>query len=1542
MYTTMKRILGLDLGTNSIGWAMIESNIYDDSEPAKLQGRILRLGSRIIPMEGDALSKFESGTPESKAAARRLARGARRLNHRYKLRRTRLIRAFKILGWLSPDFPEDFKKNPNHTIKSYLPYSDDLRREVADYFEITGQLNTQGEQYEIPEDWIIYYLKAKALREQISLTELARVLYHYNQRRGFRSSRKDQIQTESDQESDSVKYPITEKWIEIVHIQDIEDLGPAQGKNKDQNFFRLHCRAGELSFEVIQRRRQAPDWQGKDLELTISRKTTKSGEVSYTVAEVDPADWQNRKEALEKDVNRTSLHLSEYYLQQLRQDRNYRIRERIVDRSFYQKEMDAIWQCQEQYYKDIFADRTNIDAIADAFYVHNRQKNKEIRSRDLYHIFRNDIIYYQRGLKSQKGLLANCRYESRTYLDKDGVQCSAGIKVAPKSHPLFQEFRIWQIIHNLRIHDKEKQAGSRQQNSSNDSGEHLTTEAKERLFELFDQSAELTSDAILQHLGFKKNRLEADGKTYPVRLNYPEDTSFPGNQTKTLFRKVFRKHSFQQQGEVLLADPHRLHQLWHVLYSLPEKKDIESALSNTKYFDFPQPLIKHLASLPAFKSEYAAYSVRALNNLLPLMRAGSYWSEEGLRPKAKGQKGYSLQPAIDLRNRIELFIDSEDGTSISDVARGHVQKENLHSLTDFQGLSVTTACYVAYGRHSEPANEHKYDSVADLRIRELVPYNSMRNPVVEKLVREALNLVRDIWQDPALGRPDYIHVELGRELRKNNKQRQEDSTHNMKNRLERARIEALLRELRCPQANPDSPADQDRFRLWKENGGRQAEEQFESIFKTNKAEFVSNADIEKYKLWAEQGYRSPYTGKPIKLSDLFTEKYQIDHILPRSRFYDDSVGNKVIVEAKINAIKGNRTAIQFIEDMQGRDGEARVLDMETYLKNVDAIFSKKKRRYLKLSEIPEDFVERQLNDTRYLARTVAQFLRPVAKGDETNDGIVYTNGAITTDLKYKWGLHKLWKELVRPRFERLQRLTGEQLIIDSSDKRKDIHFAKDYKRIDHRHQALDGLIVACTTRRHIQYLNSLSSFSNDPADNERYTYWKKWKYLLKKEKELRGETIGMTEFAPPWGTENDGIFFKNVREHLERVAVSYKPSSRLVSPTTNRYWRWKQVDGQWKKVLELQSAPVSDDKYWVAVRQSLFGQPLGRIYLPEYKKNVDLSKAVKAQSEFIRSGNIWKSEDWRIAKTSLRRTISSIIVRYNHDLKAVLTYLRSNPVFDEGTGQVLDKLDMMQFRKYASKRVAIDDSFTVDKIENLPNAHHANNWLPKLLREHLANYDNDPKKAFKGEGLEQLLRLSPFPINKISRKEGGYKIELDNKLLDGDKGVNQYFVIEIVQEENKKTGELQVVRKYSTPPFLEVIPRLAKKLPVHDQNPDAGYIILSPGDTVYVPTADEDVTQIDWTDKKKIVERLYIMKSSNKGQCFFAPAHIARPIIDTKELGSNNKSERPWGNSDKGFDEERMIKACCIKVHIDRLGNVRPVNVLRSNMVDKTEETVDI
>lgn len=103
----MKKVLGLDLGTNSIGWALVEQNFKEK------QGNIIGLGSRIIPMSQDVLGKFESGQSISQTADRTSYRGTRRMYQRDNLRRERLHRVLNVLDFLPKHYAKsiDFEKH---------------------------------------------------------------------------------------------------------------------------------------------------------------------------------------------------------------------------------------------------------------------------------------------------------------------------------------------------------------------------------------------------------------------------------------------------------------------------------------------------------------------------------------------------------------------------------------------------------------------------------------------------------------------------------------------------------------------------------------------------------------------------------------------------------------------------------------------------------------------------------------------------------------------------------------------------------------------------------------------------------------------------------------------------------------------------------------------------------------------------------------------------------------------------------------------------------------------------------------------------------------------------------------------------------------------------------------------------------------------------------------------------------------------------------------------------------------------------------------
>jgi CRISPR-associated endonuclease Csn1 len=149
----MKTILGLDLGTSSIGWALVK-----EADAPNEKSSILRLGVRVNPLSTDEVKNFEKGKSITTNADRTLKRSMRRNLQRYKLRRQSLT--------------DILRKNSFFTDDSILSEN--------------GNKST----------FETYRLRSKAASEEISMEELARVMLMINKKRGYRSSRKAKNQDE--------------------------------------------------------------------------------------------------------------------------------------------------------------------------------------------------------------------------------------------------------------------------------------------------------------------------------------------------------------------------------------------------------------------------------------------------------------------------------------------------------------------------------------------------------------------------------------------------------------------------------------------------------------------------------------------------------------------------------------------------------------------------------------------------------------------------------------------------------------------------------------------------------------------------------------------------------------------------------------------------------------------------------------------------------------------------------------------------------------------------------------------------------------------------------------------------------------------------------------------------------------------------------------------------------------------------------------------------------------------------------------------------
>lgn len=1539
----MKKILGLDLGTNSIGAALI--NLPETLEDFGKEGNIEWLGTRILPIDSEYLQNYEIGKKaDTKAAARRKKRSVRRLKHRYKLRRTRLIKVFKILGWIDNSYPEDFKKtlreNPDFKfdINSYLPFSDETLKNAS---KELGFSISDDKKIKFPQDWIVYYLRKKALSEKITIQELARIIYMFNQRRGFKSSRKDLkdskilnyddfkkikdeiLSTNEKKNKNVIDEKIETKFVSITKVKLVEKINDEKDKNEKLSY---KIEVEDTRIEPWEEKfKKAPDWLGKEKTFLICQKIDKNGKFTQNKPQAPTDDdWTLNMVALDEEIYSANKHPGEFFFDKICKDKNYKIRHQVIYREKYINEFIKIFEKQIEYHSELL-NRDKLEEIAKTLYKNNKEKQEKIKNNDLLHLFINDIIYYQRDLKSQKHLISGCQYEKLRYR-KNGVEYVRGVKVIPASSPLFQEFRIWQDIHNIRIYQKEGIIDDKQQINIDVTSRYMTDDLKAILFEKLNYMKEINEEGIFsiinEYYAERPSNDMLSKDSYFINLFKNRDY-IHGNTTIYKFKKIFNEKDYKEKGNLILTNEKKLYKLWHIIYSInstdkvKSDKGIETALKNND-FCLPDEIINEFKKLPEFEKKYGSFSYKALKKLLPVIRCGKYWDENEINNEVK--------------LRIQKIINGEFDENIDNYTRDNIKKYFLNirskkltklNNSDFQGLPVWLAGYVVYGRHSELTNNNKYTNYNDINAIQLIPNNSLRNPIVEQVLRETLNLIKDIWKN--YGQPDEIHIELGRELKNNQQEREKYSNIAYNNNLEKERIKKILYELYNNsfdeyiddstinenvefevKPNPESHIDIEKFRIWKNCSGTNNQE-LEKLFKNgNKEKYPTYDEIKRYILWLTQKCISPYTGKIIRLSKLFTNDYEIEHIIPKSLLKYDSFENLVICESVINKQKGNLLARQFIRKYSGQtislnDKDFNIFDEQSYIQHCKNIFKGSKLKNLLAEEVPEGFISRQLNDSRYISKKLIELLKPIVKND---NNLIFTIGSITHELKINWNLNNLWKEILKPRFERLEK-ENNQKYIEYDTENNTIHYVlkdntfKDIKRIDHRNHALDALIIACTTREHIRYLNSLNS-----ADNNEEL--KNIKLKLVKGK--------IRDFKTPW--EN---FEKDIKDKLEQLVVTFKPAVKPFTKPQNKYIKWVFENGQWfKKFVEQENKPK-----WLAIRRSLYKEnPYGIIYIKE-KINVNVIKAVEIELKRRELQNTrYQKVAGYIYNKENRELIKLLIDEFNSNITKIKMHLKKEGLIDS-SGNKIESVKVAVFKQYAAKRVKIDESFNLDKINKIPYSLNLNNPLPKILKEHLIEFDNKPNEAFKGEGLELLYKKIGKPISKVTIYERkSDPIIINKNIYEPDAGSIVYFVI----YENIKTKERPEMCSISVHQLIE------KKLnnqPIAEIKNGFKTIIISPNDLVYVPTNEEweeykngNLNFVDWNDKKHICERTYKMVKSTGKTCYFLHFYISKLILsyDNKlkvgEFGSQNCSEKSIDNI--------IIKNQFIKLKVDRLGNFKP------------------
>ncbi len=809
-----KRILGLDLGVTSIGWALI-------SEKDK-KNKIIGMGSRIIPLSTDDKDEFSSGNKISKNQKRTQRRTQRKGYDRYQLRRASLTKELVKHDMFDPTL---FKLKP---------------------LELWG-------------------LRAKCVTEKVTLKELGRILYHLNQKRGYKSNR-----MENDTEKKDTEY-VTEV------------------KNRYQEI--------------------------KEQGITIGQK---------------------------------------FYIE-LKKNEYYRIKQQVFPREAYIEEFELICKQQQKHYPEIISD-------------------------EFINKMRDDIIYFQRNLKSQKGLVSVCEFEGFWTTTTEKKEFFVGPKVAPRSSPLFQVCKLWETINNITLKNRRGTPFI------------IPLNKKREIFEYLDNNEKLSEAELFKILELKKEDGWYGNKLIKKGLQ--------GNITKAELLKHFVKDSpllkfelsiqdkmeetylvDKKTGEIINTNTKKivtndiekqpLYQLWHIIYSISDEYECTNAL--VKHFGIEKATAKNLSKIDFRKSAFGNKSVRAMRRILPYLIEGYVYSD---------------------------------------------------------------ACSFAGYNHSDSLTKGENLQRKLLDMIPLLKKNSLRQPVVEKILNQMINVVNAIITK--YGRPDEIRIELAREL----KQSIEERNETFKSLSEREREnEAIRKRLEDEYKIRATRNNVIKWRLFHEIKGKESK--------------INAVCI--------------YCGKSFGITDaLRGNSVDIEHIIPKSLLFDDSQSNKTLSHRTCNEAKGNRTAFDFMQSK----GEER---LDKYLERVnnlykDKIIGKVKRDKLLMPEdkIPKDFIERQIRETQYISRKAKEILEQVCRT------VWSTSGNVTAHLRWLWGWDDVLMNLQLPNYRKHGLTEWRKIEINGQKHRKEV-IMNWSKRDDHRHHAIDALTIACTKQGFIQRINTLSS-----------------------------------------------------------------------------------------------------------------------------------------------------------------------------------------------------------------------------------------------------------------------------------------------------------------------------------------------------------------------------------------------------------------------------------------------------------------------------------
>jgi CRISPR-associated endonuclease Csn1 len=1042
----MAKILGLDLGTNSIGWAIVDK----ESNEFSLVDKGVRIFSEGV--------KSEKGIESSRAAERTAFRSARKLKYRRKLRKYETLKVLSKNNMcpLSIEEVEEWKKSG---FKKYPLNSEFLK-----------WLRTDEDKNINP-----YVFRDRASKQKVSLFELGRALYHIAQRRGFLSNRLDQsAEGILEEHCPQINSKIEDCNSNTEILKELKDyffnVGILDEMNKGG--FKKELDEGEAKLKTL---------------YNALLGIVKRNENEFIVAKEEIIARLNRKEDLGKvkgkikDISQAMLDgnfktLGQYFFSLFSKSK---IRNQYTSREeHYLEEFNVI--CEKQGIGEI-----NVDELLP-------EKKYNGLAKDLY-----KAIFFQRPLKSQKGLIGKCSFE------KSKTRC-------PISHPDFEEYRMWTYLNTIKIgtpSDKTLRFLSHEEKQS------LITKflRKKDNFNFEDLAKELIPKGATS--GFYKS---SKANEFNYLFNYKPYDTVTASPVSASFKNIFGEdwkiktisYKTKNAKGIEVSRTVDYKDLWHLL---------SVSTSDIYLFQFAKEKLglddnnAKAFSKIRLKKDFASLSLNAITKILPYVREGllyshavfmanienivdeNIWNDESQRKFIQDKIAEIIEYHTFENGKLEVINSlikecktagafySKEAESIykSDLDKKLISFVKFHKIeSDKQAIlselfpilieQLKKYEYIKINRLDEKVldfikgknddgeifctNEKRINKLyhpSDIEVfkKKIIKdefgnekvvlgsplTSSIKNPMAMRALHQLRKVLNTLIFEGQVDEKTIIHIEMARELNDANKRK---GIQDYQNENKKFRDDAI-KEIK---------------KLYLDAKGIEIE--------------PTDDDVLRYQLWMEQDRKEIYeNGNSIGISQIIGSNpdYDFEHTIPRSRSQDNSQMNKTLCSPKFNReIKGNKMPIELNNYFEilpriahwKEESDNLTREIEIISRSIKAAATKElkdkkirrrhyltlKRDYLKgkydrfIWEEPKvGFKNSQIPDTGIITKYSQAYLKSYFKRVES------VKGGMVAEFRKIWGIQESYQE---------------------NDKK----YFHEKDRSKHTHHTIDAITIACMTK----------------------------------------------------------------------------------------------------------------------------------------------------------------------------------------------------------------------------------------------------------------------------------------------------------------------------------------------------------------------------------------------------------------------------------------------------------------------------------------------